>query len=162
MIKTYIKSLQIRSRLKLIVIKSNEITRIITVFLMIAGISSLFGTKNKKKRPKQILGQPDREIVTNEDNVPDKGFWEILEEMQNPKPAKQPVPTPKRKKKQQQVAAPSPFLAAEKVTDKQSPAGNRLVVPSTEGEIPLTDIEFDNAAELRKAVIYTEILNRKY
>ena len=74
------------------------------VFLIIAGISSLFGSKNKKKRPKQILGQPDREIVTNEDNVPDKGFWEILEEMQNPKPAKQPVPTPKRKKKQQQVA----------------------------------------------------------
>ena len=68
------------------------------VFLIIAGISSLFGSKNKKKRPKQILGQPDREIVTNEDNVPDKGFWEILEEMQNPKPAKQPVPTPKRKK----------------------------------------------------------------
>lgn len=131
------------------------------VFLIIAGISSLFGSKNKKKRPKQILGQPDREIVTNEDNVPDKGFWEILEEMQNPKPAKQPVSTPKRKKKQQ-VADPSPFLAAEKVTDKQSPAGNRLVVPSTEEEIPLTDIEFDNAAELRKAVIYTEILNRKY
>ena len=121
------------------------------VFLIIAGISSLFGSKNKKKRPKQILGQPDREIVTNEDNVPDKGFWEILEEMQNPKPVKQPVPTPKRKKKQQQVAAPSPFLA-----------GERLVVPSTEEEIPLTDIEFDNAAELRKAVIYTEILNRKY
>ena len=132
------------------------------VFLIIAGISSLFGSKNKKKRPKQILGQPDREIVTNEDNVPDKGFWEILEEMQNPKPAKQPVPTPKRKKKQQQVADPSPFLAAEKVTDKQSPAGNRLVVPSTEEEIPLPEIEFDNAAELRKAVIYTEILNRKY
>ena len=73
------------------------------VFLIIAGISSLFGSKNKKKRPKQILGQPDREIVTNEDNVPDKGFWEILEEMQNPKPAKQPVPTPKRKKKQQNI-----------------------------------------------------------
>ena len=87
------------------------------VFLIIAGISSLFGSKNKKKRPKQILGQPDREIVTNEDNVPDKGFWEILEEMQNPKPVKQPVPTPKRKKKQQQVAAPSPFLAAEKAEE---------------------------------------------
>ena len=93
------------------------------VFLIIAGISSLFGSKNKKKRPKQILGNRTGKIVTNEDNVPDKGFWEILEEMQNPKPAKQPVPTPKRKKKQQQVADPSPFLAAEKVTDKQSPAG---------------------------------------
>ncbi len=33
------------------------------VFLIIAGISSLFGSKNKKKRPKQILGQPDREIA---------------------------------------------------------------------------------------------------
>lgn len=132
------------------------------VVLIIAGISSLFGSKNKKKRPKQILGQPDREIVTNEDNVPDKGFWEILEEMQNPKPVKQPVPTPKRKKKQQQVAAPSPFLAAEKTAGRQSFAGNRLVVPPAKEESPLTDIEFDNAAELRKAVIYTEILNRKY
>ena len=28
------------------------------VFLIIAGISSLFGSKNKKKRPKQILGHP--------------------------------------------------------------------------------------------------------
>ncbi len=100
------------------------------VFLIIAGISSLFGSKNKKKRPKQILGQPDREIVTNEEK--------------------------------QQVADPSPFLAAEKVTDKQSPAGNRLVVPPSEEEISLTDIGSDNAAELRKAVIYTEILNRKY
>ena len=35
------------------------------VFLIIAGISSLFGSKNKKKRPKQILGQPDREKRNN-------------------------------------------------------------------------------------------------
>ena len=79
------------------------------VFLIIAGISSLFSSKNKKKRPKQILGQPDRET-----------------------------------------------------TERQSFDGNRLVVPSAEEENPLTDIEFDNAAELRKAVIYTEILHRKY
>ena len=89
------------------------------VFLIIAGISSLFGSKNKKKRPKQILGQPDREIVTNEENVPNKGFWEILEEMNNPKPVKQPVATPKRKHKKQQVAEPAPLFAAEK-NDKQT------------------------------------------
>lgn len=120
------------------------------VFLIIAGISGLFSSKNKKKRPKQILGQPDREIVAEEENVPDKDFWEVLEEMQNPKPAKQPV------------AAPKPFLTAEKTAGKQSFDGNRLVVPPAEEENSLTDIEFDNAAELRKAVIYTEILNRKY
>ena len=121
------------------------------VFLIIAGISGLFSSKNKKKRPKQVLGQPDREIVTREEDVPDKGFWEILEEMQNPKPAKQPVATP-----------PAPFPTAKKMTDRQSPVGNRIVVPPVEEENSFTDIEFDNAAELRKAVIYTEILNRKY
>ena len=132
------------------------------VFLIIAGISSLFGSKNKKKRPKQILGQPDREIVTNEENVPDKGFWEILEEMNNPKPVKKPVATPKRKHKKQQVAEPAPLFAAEKTTNRLSPAGNHPGVPPADEESPLTDLEFDNAAELRKAVIYTEILNRKY
>lgn len=134
------------------------------VFLIIAGISGLFSSRNKKKRPKQILGQPDREIVAEEENVPDKGFWEVLEEMQNPKTAKQPVaaPKPKRGQKKQQAVAPKPFLTAEKTAGRQSFDGNRLVVPPSEEENPLTDIEFDNAAELRKAVIYTEILNRKY
>ena len=120
------------------------------VFLIIAGISSLFGSKNKKKRPKQILGQPDKEIVTSEKEVPAKGFWKILEEMQKPEPVKQPA------------AAPKPFLAGEKMADRQSSARNRLATPPAEEESPLTEIEFDNAAELRKAVIYTEILNRKY
>lgn len=120
------------------------------VFLAIAGISSLFSSKNKKKRPKQILGQPDKEIVTSEKEVPAKGFWEILEEMQKPEPVKQPA------------AAPKPFLAGEKMADRQSSARNRLAPPPAEEESPLTEIEFDNAAELRKAVIYTEILNRKY
>lgn len=120
------------------------------VFLAIAGISSLFSSKNKKKRPKQILGQPDKEIVTSEKEVPAKGFWEILEEMQKPEPVKQPA------------AASKPFLAGEKMADRQSSARNRLATPPAEEESPLTEIEFDNAAELRKAVIYTEILNRKY
>lgn len=132
------------------------------VFLIIAGISSLFSSKNKKKSPKQILGQPNREIVANEKEVPDKGFWELLEEIQNPKPAKQPVATPKRKQKKKQVAEPAPFLAAEKEISRPSFDGNRLVAPPTEKDSPLTDIEFDNASELRKAVIYSEILNRKY
>ena len=84
------------------------------VFLIIAGISSLFGSKNKKKRPKQILGQPDREIVTNEDNVPDKGFWEILEEMQNPKPASNLYPLLKEKRNNNKLQTPHHFLPPKK------------------------------------------------
>lgn len=83
------------------------------VFLIIAGISSLFGSKNKKTSETDI-GATDREIVTNEDNVPDKGFWEILEEMQNPKPAKQPVPTPKRKRNNNKLQTPHHFLPPKK------------------------------------------------
>ena len=35
------------------------------VFLIIAGISSLFGSKNKKKRPTQVLGQPEYDSQGN-------------------------------------------------------------------------------------------------
>ena len=121
------------------------------VFLIIAAVSGLFSSKNKKKRPTQVLGQPGHDTFPEENTSSGKGFWEILEEMQNPKPAKQPVATP-----------PAPFPTAKKMTDRQSPVGNRIVVPPVEEENSFTDIEFDNAAELRKAVIYTEILNRKY
>ena len=95
------------------------------LFLAIAGISSMFSSKKKKKQPKQILGQPDREIVAEEESVPDKGFWEVLEEMQNPKTTKQPVaaPKPKREQKKQQSVAPNPFLTAEKTAGRQSFAG---------------------------------------
>ena len=34
--------------------------------------------------------------------------------------------------------------------------------PTEEEHALLEDIEFNNAEELRKAVIYSEILNRKY
>ena len=101
------------------------------LFLAIAGISSMFSSKKKKKQPKQILGQPDRKIVAEEESVPDKGFWEALEEMQNPKTTKRSVaaPKPKREQKKQQSVAPNPFLTAEKTAGRQSFAGNRLVVP---------------------------------
>lgn len=60
------------------------------------------------KQPKQILGQPDREIVAEEESVPDKGFWEVLEEMQNPKTTKQPVAAPKPKREAEKAAVCSP------------------------------------------------------
>ena len=131
------------------------------VFLIIAGISSLFGSKNKKKRPKQILGQPDREIVTNEDNVPDKGFWEILEEATTPqKPEAPTAPIHKKKKK---TPASKPFLSTEQEIQKSKVSSSQpMNFPAEEEHSMLEDIEFNNAEELRKAVIYSEILNRKY
>ena len=130
------------------------------VFLIIAGISGLFGSKNKKKRPKQVLGQPEREIIPEDEEAPQKGFWDILQEMQEPLPKQKPA-KPKKQKKQQAVQ-PTPFLTGENTTARQTADGNRTLLPPIEEDIPQTDIEFNNAAELRKAIIYTEILNRKY
>ena len=134
------------------------------VLLVIAGISNLFSSKNKGKgkTPKQIEKQPDREIVAGEDHTPEKGFWEILEEMQNPKQVKHPTTPPKRKPKRKQVTEPAPFLPVEKAAERLSPIGEHQTTLPIDENNTLADIEFDNAAELRKAVIYTEILNRKY
>ena len=53
------------------------------VFLIIAAVSGLFSSKDKKKKSRpDILGQPDREIVPNDQPTEGKGFWEILEDMQ--------------------------------------------------------------------------------
>lgn len=89
------------------------------VFLVVAAISGLFNSKNKKKNRPDILGQPDKEIVTNDQPTPGKGFWEILEEMQSPRPKPEPQPqeqkAPKKKKLEKAKAfpAPTPFLSSE-------------------------------------------------
>ena len=47
------------------------------VFLIIAAVSGLFSSKDKKKKSRpDILGQPDREIVPNDQPTEGKGFWE--------------------------------------------------------------------------------------
>ena len=92
------------------------------VFLIIAAVSGLFSSKDKKKKSRpDILGQPDREIVPNDQPTEGKGFWEILEDMQKetqkPKPApRQKQVTPKVEKPQVVTSSPasSPFLSAEK------------------------------------------------
>ena len=48
------------------------------VFLIIAAVSGLFSSKEKKKkRSTDILGQDDREIVPNDKPTEGKGYWEI-------------------------------------------------------------------------------------
>ena len=120
------------------------------VFLAIAGISGLFSSKEKKKkkgRP-EILGQPDKEIVSDEQPQPaeDKGFWEIGEEIKQA-PA-QPTPEPEEKPRPIQEDKP-----------RKAPP---TVPPMKEPERPTPEITLQDTDELRKAVIYAEILNRKY
>ena len=91
------------------------------VFLVIAGISGLFSSKEKKKkkgRP-EILGQPDKEIVSDEQPQPagEKGFWEIWEEIKQA-PAQ---PTPKPEEKPRPIQEDKPRKAPPTVPPMKEP-----------------------------------------
>ena len=131
------------------------------VFLIVAAISGLFSSKNKKKRPTQVLGQPGHDTYPEENTSSGKGFWEILEEATTPqKPEAPTAPIHKNKKK---TPASKPFLSTEQEIQKSKVSSSQpMNFPIEEEHSMLEDIEFNNAEELRKAVIYSEILNRKY
>jgi cell shape-determining protein MreC len=130
------------------------------LFIIIAGISSLFSSKKKGKRIQQKEGTLDAdnaEILDEDIEQPEKGFWDILQEIQEQSSTKEepllqkkqihPLPQEERKETESQ---------------KQINTQTHLTNISTVDDNTTTDIELTHASELRKAVIYSEILNRKY
>ena len=92
----------------------------------------------------------------------------MLEEMQEEKPKAKPMPTPQPatrpviKSKEKQPQASTPFLNTESQhpsTIKSSPA--LQLEPDDENTV-MQGITFADADDLKKAVIYSEIFNRKY
>lgn len=135
------------------------------VFLIIAAVSGLLGSGKKKKRPSEVLGQPDRDIVPEQEKAPEKSFWEMLEEMQErkPKPAQVPMPAtrPAMKVKEKQRLAPSPFLNTESKLTKTIPTAP-LTMQEEEEHSAIPNLSFSDPDEIKKAIIYSEIFNRKY
>lgn len=124
------------------------------VFLIIAAVSGLFSSKDKKKKKSRpdILGQPDREIVPNDQPTEGKGFWEILEDMQ--KETQKPKPSPRQKQVKPKVEKNIPNHIATRPSVRMSAIEEE---PGLMPEDTFRDIE-----ELKKAIICAEILNRKY
>jgi hypothetical protein len=129
------------------------------VLLVIAGISGLLGSVKKVKQPKEILGQPDLDPVPDFDE--DQEFWDwetkpIPKPVETEKKEKTPPPTPR-----QSTYTPL-FIEGER---NIHPAVNIFNQPEesyqeTSPHIPVAspgDID-----EWKKAIIYSEILNRKY
>ena len=135
------------------------------VFLIIAAVSGLLGSGKKKKRPSEVLGQPDRDIVPEQEKAPEKSFWEMLEEMQEgkPKPAQVPKPAtrPAIKEKEKQRLAPSPFLNNERKFTKTIPTA-QVTMQEEEEHSAIPNLSFSDPDEIKKAIIYSEIFNRKY
>ena len=150
---------------KLIKVMDNAGDWLYIVFLIVALVGSFFKPKKKQKqRPTVILGQPGKAIIeTKHPSKPQKSFWETLEEIENGEtravPQKKEESLPIKKNNQ-----PSPFLPPDDEANHPliNNSNNLLTKQDKQENTIQSTLELDNAAALRKAVIYSEILNRKY
>ncbi|MDR0748176.1 MAG: hypothetical protein LBF62_01230 [Tannerellaceae bacterium] len=131
------------------------------VIIIAVGISSLFSSAKKKKQAGQTPRQPIQDTENKGGNTPEpKSFWELLEEMQGGGQMQEKTQT---KKKPAKVSAPaynSEEINAFKVTPASQPLD--LINLSEEEAFALPADSLRNIDELKKAVIYSEILNHKY
>lgn len=106
--------------------------------------------------------EPVKQLIENE--RPAKSFWEVLQELENQMPpvetpapvAKATPPAPPKAQKK-----PQPFLAHEGATS--SIKRQQREEDSEHEEQPLLQEDFHfESGDLRKAIIYSEIINRKY
>ncbi|MDR0431472.1 MAG: hypothetical protein LBH58_13510 [Tannerellaceae bacterium] len=140
------------------------------LILIAAGISSLISAGKKRTRQSSKQPTPDPEY-DNQDTRKPKSFWELLdEEMKKsstpqapPQPAPRPIRTENRKKTQLKPSVPTTFTEGEKaIKDSMynwaSPTRNQ----QEDEDYSLSGESLHEIDELKKAVIYSEILNRKY
>jgi hypothetical protein len=145
------------------------------VIIIAVGISSLFSSAKKKKRAGQVPRQSIPETEYEESNTPKpKSFWELLEEMQGgvqvPKEMPQPVVITEKKKKTQEKkkqtrTSASAYSSEGTSAFTETPASQSLHsinLSEEEKAFALPDDSFQTIDELKKAIIYSEILNRKY
>lgn len=114
---------------------------IYVVFLIVAVVSGLFGSKGKKRqRPIEVLGEPEYSAEWDEPKT--AGEAEVKPSVSVPTPSSKVEPKVRQPKNSVPRAAAAP--------------------PSAEEHSMLEDMDLKNAEELRKAIVYSEILGRKY
>ncbi|MDH6306618.1 hypothetical protein M2459_003389 [Parabacteroides sp. PF5-5] len=141
------------------------------LILVAAGISGLSSGKKKKQAQQPPRQQPSYgDINKPQETQEQKGFWEIFDEMQQEhkrqQPAQQPMPQqiktekPKKTQKKQTVVSTPAFKEGERAI--MATAKSSLANSSDTEDFNLLEDSLLEVEELKKAVIYSEILNRKY
>jgi len=139
------------------------------VLLVIAGVSGLFNSGKKKKQ--QTEAKPHNPAEETMPFPKKKSFWELLEEVSTEETAKAkkkvvPKATSKKQKERQPATKANPFLTAESVIH-DSVTRDHKSEPIESGDegmhgLSASDFHLSDLEEVRKAIIYSEILNRKY
>lgn len=147
------------------------------LILIAVGISSLFSSSKKKKQTGQAPQQPVSDPGHEEKRTQQpKSFWEILEDMQRgienkeeqPLPVPQSITTEKKKKTQEKKQVKTSVIPSHynegtrAIKDTLSGQPRYSADASEEEAYALSGESFHSIDELKKAIIYSEILNRKY
>lgn len=135
------------------------------VILVITGISGLF-SKYKKKQTKPVQ-RPNKEVCAEPEVTPQKGFWEIFKEMLEPE-QEEPEQEMKRQaikevvQEKKHLEPKSVVVSADEPPVTEHLEQHKQPVTTSESNIPSAEVEFGMVIDWRKAVVYAEILNRKY
>lgn len=138
------------------------------VLLVVVAISGIFSS-GKKKKLAEDTARRQRRAAPSQDSPRDRGFWEVLEEMQDEmQEVKKPVAEkrPSAKAVARKQAAPSPFLTVEStIPGMQVDRTTPILFEDVHNDphrITGDDFHLQDVDEVRKAILYSEILNRKY
>lgn len=137
------------------------------VALAVIGLSSLFSAGKKKKVEEEMKKRKAPPVIVTPQTASDRDFWDII---LDPERKKTPVTEkPKIQKKSSkpfsaESAQTYSFLTGESEIEKAIRKQTSMIdAPEEEDRKPfVTTEDFNTPESLRKAVIYSEILNRKY
>lgn len=143
------------------------------VIIAVAGLSSLLSSGKKKKQAEQERRQQTPPDIVTPQTASDRDFWDELFKEQREERQVQPKPVvtkvSKKKKSIQnintKVEKPEPFLQGESDIERaiRLQGNTRYSMFMEEEETPVVSAsDFHDPEVMRKAVIYSEILNRKY
>ncbi|MDR1645022.1 MAG: hypothetical protein LBS05_04260 [Tannerellaceae bacterium] len=121
------------------------------VLLVIAGISGLLSSGKKKKQPEEVWQQPEPE-------TPEYSEWDSSPWDPAPQPAP-PAPLPRRA--EQPIKTKQAYVSLFQEGERN--VANRQTENPPQEIPPLISAEnLRDADELKKAILYSEIFNRKY
>jgi len=120
------------------------------ILLIVAGVGSLLNSVKKKKQSQPAPGQATS-IPKYEGEMPEEepgSFWDIFDDTpkEQPRPQQEPKPIIQPRTHSRPLKAPVYTFEIDKSTE------DPFISPES----------FHDTEELKKAIIYSEILNRKY
>jgi hypothetical protein len=137
---------------------------IVIILTLIFAAAGIFGQMKKKQAQNQADGQPESQPENFNDET--DNFWDFLEpESNNNYMEQEPVTEPAKQKQPVQTVAEEPIQKKTKYQFKAENEGTSIYendLTSDTKTVKKVSKKRADQFSLKKAVIYSEILNRKY